>query len=162
MIWWPVHLRPTRLNADVDTSMSQDSISFEGSCSLALPRFSPHCRNSENSKANRIETMKGPAESGQICSVGRRKIAKKIAKNKRCYANTLRPRSSGTSISSLPEPRSSIESDPVNLVFGESGIQNSPGCAPKKSRSLLAVMVLTPKFSENRWRVTTSLAGYSC
>jgi hypothetical protein len=26
-------------------------------------------------KANRIETMKGPAESGQICSVGRRKIA---------------------------------------------------------------------------------------
>ena len=27
--------------------------------------------------------MKGPAESGQICSVGRRKIAKKIAKNKR-------------------------------------------------------------------------------
>src|ERR1700737_4937407 len=48
-------------------------------------------QNSENSKANRIETMKGPAESGQICSVGRRKIAKKIAKNKRCYANTLRP-----------------------------------------------------------------------
>jgi hypothetical protein len=37
--------------------------------------------------------MKGPAESGQICSVGRRKIAKKIAKNKRCCANTLRPRS---------------------------------------------------------------------
>jgi hypothetical protein len=36
---------------------------------------------------------KGPAESGQICSVGRRKVAKKIAKNKRCYANTLRPRS---------------------------------------------------------------------
>ena len=32
--------------------------------------------------------MKGPAESGQIRSVGRRKIAKKIAKNKRCYANT--------------------------------------------------------------------------
>src|SRR5258708_3898703 len=52
-----------------------------------------HSRNSENSKANRIETMKGPVESGQICSVGRRKIAKKIAKNKRCYANTLRPRS---------------------------------------------------------------------
>ena len=50
-------------------------------------------QNSENSKANRIETMKGPAESGQICWVGRRKIAKKIAKNKRCYANTLRPRS---------------------------------------------------------------------
>src|ERR1700730_18971174 len=50
-------------------------------------------RNSENSKANRIEPMKGPAESGQICSVGRRKIAKKIAKNQRCYANTLRPRS---------------------------------------------------------------------
>ena len=50
-------------------------------------------RNSENSKANRIETMKGPAEFGQICSRGRRKIAKKIAKNKRCYANTLRPRS---------------------------------------------------------------------
>ena len=31
--------------------------------------------------------MKGPTESGQICSGGRRKIAKKIAKNKRCYAN---------------------------------------------------------------------------
>ena len=58
-----------------------------------LPLGCPRCRNSENSKANRIETMKGPAESGQICSVGRRKIAKKIAKNKRCYANTLRPRS---------------------------------------------------------------------
>ena len=46
-------------------------------------------RSSENSKANRIETMKGPAESGQICSVGRRKIAKKIAKNKRCYGQHL-------------------------------------------------------------------------
>ena len=54
-------------------------------------RLGPY-RNSEDSKANRIEAMKGPAESGQICSVGRRKIAKKIAKNKRCYANTLRPR----------------------------------------------------------------------
>jgi hypothetical protein len=41
--------------------------------------------------------MKGPAESGQIRSVGRRKIAKKIAKNKRCYANTLRPCSLRTS-----------------------------------------------------------------
>src|SRR3984893_5961133 len=49
----------------------------------------PHSENSK--EANRIETMKGPAESGQIYSVGRRKIAKKIAKNKRCYANTLRP-----------------------------------------------------------------------
>ena len=49
--------------------------------------------NSKNSKANRIKTMKDPAEFGQICSGGRRKIAKKIAKNKRCYANTLRPRS---------------------------------------------------------------------
>jgi hypothetical protein len=37
--------------------------------------------------------MKGPAESGEICSVEVEKIAKKIAKNKRCYANTLRPRS---------------------------------------------------------------------
>ena len=37
--------------------------------------------------------MKGPAEFGQSCLVGRRKIAKKIAKNKRCYANNLRPRS---------------------------------------------------------------------
>jgi hypothetical protein len=44
-----------------------------------------------NSKANRIETMKGRAESGEICSVEVEKIAKKIAKNKRCYANTLRP-----------------------------------------------------------------------
>src|SRR4030088_3158441 len=64
--------------------------------SVAQPDYSSDrpggfTRNSENSKANRIETMKGPAESGQICSVGRRKIAKKIAKNKRCYANTLRP-----------------------------------------------------------------------
>src|SRR6202040_389213 len=58
------------------------------------PLRGSRCRRSprsENSKANRIETMKGPAETGQICSVGRRKIAKKIAKNKRCYANTLRP-----------------------------------------------------------------------
>src|ERR1700730_3797365 len=46
---------------------------------------------SESSKANRIETMKGPAESEEICSVEVEKIAKKIAKNKRCYANTLRP-----------------------------------------------------------------------
>jgi hypothetical protein len=38
---------------------------------------------SENSKANRIETMKSPAESGEICSVEVEKIAKKIAKNKR-------------------------------------------------------------------------------
>ena len=29
--------------------------------------------DSENSKANRIETMKGPAESGQICSGGSKK-----------------------------------------------------------------------------------------
>jgi hypothetical protein len=32
--------------------------------------LSTDSRNSENSKANRIKTMKGPAESGQICSVG--------------------------------------------------------------------------------------------
>jgi hypothetical protein len=32
--------------------------------------------NSENSKANRIETMKGPAESGKIRLVESRKIAK--------------------------------------------------------------------------------------
>jgi hypothetical protein len=57
-------------------------------CRVPAPAASCQ-KNSENSKANRIETMKGPAESGQICSVGRRKIAKKIAKNKRCYANTL-------------------------------------------------------------------------
>ena len=50
-------------------------------------------RNSENSKANRIETMKGPAEFWTNPFGGSRKIAKKIAKNKRCYANTLRPRS---------------------------------------------------------------------
>src|SRR6476646_3413088 len=47
----------------------------------AQPAFFLRPANSENSKANRIETMKGPAESGQMCSVGRRKIAKKIAKN---------------------------------------------------------------------------------
>ena len=33
--------------------------------------------------------MKGPAESGQIRSVGRRKIAKKIAKNKRWLCQHL-------------------------------------------------------------------------
>jgi hypothetical protein len=33
--------------------------------------------------------MKGPAESGQICSVGRRKIAKKIAKNKQLLCQHL-------------------------------------------------------------------------
>jgi hypothetical protein len=60
---------------------------------IMMPSGDLRLWNSENSKANRIETMKGPAESGQIYSVGRRKIAKKIAKNKRCYANTLRPRS---------------------------------------------------------------------
>jgi hypothetical protein len=37
--------------------------------------------------------MKGSRGIWTICSVGRRKTAKKIAKNKRCYANTLRPRS---------------------------------------------------------------------
>jgi hypothetical protein len=60
----------------------------DGSCDR---KFSGVAWISENSKANRIETMKGPAESGEICSVEVEKIAKKIAKNKRCYANTLRP-----------------------------------------------------------------------
>jgi hypothetical protein len=60
----------------------------QGAC--AVRQF---CRSEWLARKNRIETMKGPAESGQICSVGRREIAKKIAKNKRCYANTLRPRS---------------------------------------------------------------------
>src|SRR6476659_1541606 len=83
------------LNEDVDSAQTGHQ--------KPLPRCTTNGRrprrsqwalpNSENSKANRIETMKGPAESGQICSVGRRKIAKKIAKNKRCYGNTLRPRS---------------------------------------------------------------------
>jgi organic hydroperoxide reductase OsmC/OhrA len=50
-------------------------------------------RHSENSKANRIETMKGPAESGQICSVGRRKIAKKIAKISVAMPTPCDPRS---------------------------------------------------------------------
>jgi hypothetical protein len=56
-------------------------------CGSPMPRLRAPPRNSENSKANRIETMKGPTESGQICSVGRRKIAKKIAKNKRCLVS---------------------------------------------------------------------------
>ena len=55
--------------------------------------------------------MKGPAESGQICSVGRRKIAKKIAKNKRCYANTLRPKAGG-SISALRVMGDPAKGDP--------------------------------------------------
>jgi hypothetical protein len=35
--------------------------------------------------------VKGQAESGDLFGGSRRKIAKKIAKNKCCYANTLRP-----------------------------------------------------------------------
>src|SRR5258708_2462652 len=85
----PLHL-PEGAHLDLAHPLARDA-------ELGIPalRGPPRtsARNSENSKANRIETMKGPAESGQICSVGRRKIAKKIAKNKRCYANTLRPRS---------------------------------------------------------------------
>jgi hypothetical protein len=50
-----------------------------------------------------------PAESGQICSVGRRKIAKKIAKNKRCYANTLRPRSSPCTLRGPPNDLASCK-----------------------------------------------------
>jgi hypothetical protein len=44
-------------------------------------------------ETNRIETpVRGPMESGKVCSVEvEEKIAKKIAKNKRCYANTLLP-----------------------------------------------------------------------
>jgi hypothetical protein len=62
--------------------------------SRADHRLSSQIRAGDRSQDRHgIETMKGPAESGQICSVGRRKTAKKIAKNKRCYANTLRPRS---------------------------------------------------------------------
>jgi hypothetical protein len=38
------------------------------SVSLRAPHL-PYPASSENSKANRIETMKGPAESGKICSV---------------------------------------------------------------------------------------------
>jgi hypothetical protein len=48
--------------------------------------------SSKNSKANRIET--GERSGGirrNLFGGSRRKIAKKIAKNKRCYANTLLP-----------------------------------------------------------------------
>jgi hypothetical protein len=38
-------------------------------CEAVAPHHCHHDKNSENSKANRIETMKGPAESGEICSV---------------------------------------------------------------------------------------------
>jgi hypothetical protein len=50
-------------------------------------------KSSKNSKANRIET--GERSGGIWTNLfgGSKKIAKKIAKNKRCYANTLRPRS---------------------------------------------------------------------
>jgi hypothetical protein len=62
------------------------------SVSMGVKRQPAGCKRiSENSKANRIETMNGPAESGQICSVGRRKIAKKIAKNKRCMPTPCDP-----------------------------------------------------------------------
>ena len=37
--------------------------------------------------------MKGPRNLEKSVRWSRRKVAKKIAKNKRCYANTLRPRS---------------------------------------------------------------------
>src|SRR3984893_8524056 len=84
-------------------------------------------------KANRIETMKGPAESGQICSVGRRKIAKKIAKNKRCYANTLRPlfstvsTRSDHSASSTPEHSADIFGRPSHRKYrvGQAGVRLS-------------------------------------
>ena len=44
-------------------------------------------RNSENSKANRIETMKGPRGIWTNLFGGSKKNSEKIAKNKRCYAN---------------------------------------------------------------------------
>jgi hypothetical protein len=39
--------------------------------------------SSENSKANRIETMKGPVDWKNLFGGSRRKIAKKLAKKKR-------------------------------------------------------------------------------
>jgi quercetin dioxygenase-like cupin family protein len=55
--------------------------------------FAPPRQTNPDHQGPGSKLVKRPAESGEICSVGRRKIAKKIAKNKRCYANTLRPRS---------------------------------------------------------------------
>ena len=69
--------------------MSHLTVVFHHACKLMRAM-----REAEWAAVTKLETMKGPAEFGQICSGGRRKIAKKIAKNKRCYANTLRPRSS--------------------------------------------------------------------
>jgi hypothetical protein len=55
---------------------AKSEVGARKSAAAIARRSGQHDKNSENSKANRIETMKGPAESGQICSVGRRKIAK--------------------------------------------------------------------------------------
>ena len=49
-------------------------------------------RNSENSKSQQDRNYERSCGSWRNLFGGsRRKIAKKIAKNKRCYANTLRP-----------------------------------------------------------------------
>jgi hypothetical protein len=82
--------KPNRTYCDNPSTARQSAVGHGPWPTLARPLHSfARSRNSENSKGNRIETMKGPTESGQICSGGRRKIAK----NKRCYANTLRRRS---------------------------------------------------------------------
>jgi hypothetical protein len=59
------------------------------SCWRTGPSRSASCRNS---LASRFALLLWPSAAA-MASLSRRKIAKKIAKNKRCYANTLRPRS---------------------------------------------------------------------
>jgi hypothetical protein len=76
--------------------------------------------------------MKGPAESGQICSVGRRKIAKKIAKNKSCYANTLRPPLKDAVEGERTTPRATFRGGQLSLQSNEIFGRTNP--IPKRSR----------------------------
>src|SRR5580693_28084 len=78
-------------------------------------------------KANRIETMKGPAESGEICSVEVEKIAKKIAKNKRCYANTCAKFGGGSVTSNRDSSLTTRRS--IHSAIHE------PGSSPNKNSS---------------------------
>ena len=50
-------------------------------------------QNSENSKANRIENYERSRGIWTNLFAGSKQNSEEIAKNKRCYANTLRPRS---------------------------------------------------------------------
>src|ERR1700731_3240783 len=75
--------------------------------------------------------MKGHAESGQICSVGRRKIAKKIAKNKRCYAHLATPLKDAVE-GERTTPRATFRRDQLSLQSNEIFGRTNP--IPKRSR----------------------------